>query len=151
MAGNKDQVSGEEVREERNRRALLLVNRHARRGQEDLDEAINHLKSLKFELIEESTENPEQIPDRIRQHKDQVDLVIVGGGDGTLNAAAEGLIDTRLPLGILPLGTANDLARTLGIPTDLIEACNIIADGQTQPIDLGWVNGKHFLMLQVWD
>jgi len=133
-----------EIRKERNRRALLLVNRHARRGQEDLNEAINQLKALKFELIEESTENPKQIPDRIRHHADQVDLVIVGGGDGTLNAAAEGLVDTHLPLGILPLGTANDLARTLEIPNNLVEACKIIAGGQIQPIDLGWVNGKYF-------
>src|SRR5205085_2639746 len=38
----------------------------------------------------------------------------------------------------------NDLARTLGIPTDLAAACDVIAQGHTQAIDLGWVNGKHF-------
>jgi diacylglycerol kinase (ATP) len=71
-------------------------------------------------------------------------LVIVGGGDGTLNAAVDALVDTQLPLGILPLGTANDLARTLGIPNSLSEACKIIAYGDLRRIDLGWVNGKHF-------
>jgi YegS/Rv2252/BmrU family lipid kinase len=80
----------------------------------------------------------------IRQHKDAVDLVIIGGGDGTLNAAIDGLIDTQLPLGILPLGTANDLARTLRLPTSLPEACDVIAKGQPERIDLGWVNGNHF-------
>jgi YegS/Rv2252/BmrU family lipid kinase len=125
-------------------RALLLTNRHARHGQERLPQAIDCLRKLGFQLIEESTEDPKHLPEVIRRYKDQVDLVIIGGGDGTLNAAVDGLVDTQLTLGILPLGTANDLARTLGIPDSLPEACEIIAKGQVQRIDLGWVNGKHF-------
>ena len=69
---------------------------------------------------------------------------MVGGGDGTLNAAALGVIERNLPLGILPLGTANDLARTLGIPPDIDAAARIIAAGQTRTIDLGLVNGQPF-------
>ena len=125
-------------------RALLLVNRHSRHGQKGLPQALEHLQTLGLELIEESTDDPQQLPEVIRRYQHQVDLVIVGGGDGTLNAAVDGLVDTQLPLGILPLGTANDLARTLGIPTELPEACEIIAKGKVQRIDLGWVNGKHF-------
>ncbi|PSB20294.1 lipid kinase [Phormidesmis priestleyi ULC007] len=125
-------------------RALFLVNRHARKGQQQLDAATNQLKSLGFELQEASIDHPDQLADVIRDHRGSVDLVIIGGGDGTLNAAAAGLVDTHLPLGILPLGTANDLARTLGIPATLPEACQIIAAGKVQPIDLGWVNGKYF-------
>jgi len=125
-------------------RALLLVNRHARRGQKHLSTAIDKLQQLGFELIEESPEDPRQLPDIIRRYQNQVDIVIVGGGDGTLNAAVDGLVDTQLPLGILPLGTANDLARTLGIPCCLADACKIIANGQIRHIDLGCVNGKHF-------
>lgn len=125
-------------------RALLLVNRHARQGKDSLSEAIDKLQTLGVELVEESTENPRQLSELIRRYQHEVDLVIVGGGDGTLNAAVDALIDTQLPLGILPLGTANDLARTLGIPNSLAEACEIIAKGQSQRIDLGWVNGKHF-------
>ncbi|MEH1949793.1 MAG: lipid kinase [Nostoc sp.] len=125
-------------------RALLLVNRHARQGQKGLSEAIQSLKTLGFDLIEESTEDPTHLAEVILRYKHQVDLVIIGGGDGTLNAAVDALIETQLPLGILPLGTANDLARTLGIPNSLNEACKIIGDGHLQRIDLGCVNGKHF-------
>ncbi|WP_414519366.1 lipid kinase [Nostoc sp. PCC 9305] len=125
-------------------RALLLVNRHARQGQKGLSEAIQSLKTFGFDLIEESTEDPQHLAEVILRYKHQVDLVIIGGGDGTLNAAVDALIETQLPLGILPLGTANDLARTLGIPNSLNEACKIIADGHLQRIDLGCVNGKHF-------
>ncbi|MBD2420403.1 lipid kinase [Anabaena cylindrica FACHB-243] len=125
-------------------RALLLVNRHARKGEENLLAAIHCLESLGFNVIPESTENPTHLGDVIRQYHHEIDLVIVGGGDGTLNAAVDAVVETQLPLGILPLGTANDLARTLGIPNSLPEACQVIAAGQLQHIDLGWVNGKYF-------
>jgi YegS/Rv2252/BmrU family lipid kinase len=127
-----------------NARALLLVNRQARKGQENYLEAVNCLKTLGFDLIEESTKDPKHLCSIILRYQHQVDLVIVGGGDGTLNAAVDAIVDTKLPLGILPLGTANDLARTLGIPNSLTEACQIIAAGNLRRIDLGWVNGKHF-------
>jgi YegS/Rv2252/BmrU family lipid kinase len=126
------------------KRALLLVNRQSRYGQKYLSEAISQLKQLGFIVLEELTEDPLKLPDIIRHYHHQVDLVIIGGGDGTLNAAIEGLVDTQLPLGILPLGTANDLARTLEIPVDLPKACQVIATGQYQRIDLGLVNDKYF-------
>lgn len=125
-------------------RALLLVNRHARQGRKGLSEAIDQLQKLGLQVMEESIEDSQNLPDIIERYQHRVDLVIIGGGDGTLNAAVDSLVKTQLPLGILPLGTANDLARTLKIPTSLPEACEIIAKGQVQRIDLGWVNGKHF-------
>lgn len=125
-------------------KALLLVNRHARRGKDALAEAIDLLKNLDLELIEESTDHSRQLSNLIRSYQNEVDLVIIGGGDGTLNAAIDGLISTGLPLGILPLGTANDLARTLGIPSSLPEACQVIAGGQIKQIDVGRVNDKYF-------
>lgn len=125
-------------------RALLLVNRHARQGEKSLNEAIDCLKTLGFDLIEESTEDPKHLGDVIKRYQKEIDLVIAGGGDGTLNAIVDAIVDTQLPLGVLPMGTANDLARTLGIPNSLPEACKIIASGYLRRIDLGWVNGKHF-------
>lgn len=127
-----------------NRRALLLVNRQSRQGQKRLSEVMSCLVEQGFELIAASAENPQHFSDVIRRYQHQVDLVIVGGGDGTLNAAVDTLVETNLPLGILPLGTANDLARTLKIPNSLPEATKVIANGKVQRIDLGEVNGKCF-------
>src|SRR5918992_3985325 len=126
------------------KRALLLINRRAGRGAPALSQAVESLHGLDFELVTAPVKNAEHITARIEQYGPQLDLVIVGGGDGTLNAAVDSLVQHQLPLGILPLGTANDLARTLSIPISTPEACRVIAAGHTKPIDLGWVNGKHF-------
>lgn len=96
------------------KKALLLVNQHSRKGQKLLSQATVELEALGIELIIESTDHAHELSDTIRRYQNRVELVIIGGGDGTLNAAIEGLIDTKLPLGILPMGTANDLARDSG-------------------------------------
>ncbi|WP_457945964.1 lipid kinase [Pseudarthrobacter sp. alpha12b] len=73
------------------------------------------------------------------------DMVVVGGGDGTVSFVAGRLAGTGTVLGILPLGTANDLARTLEIPGNLDAACAALADGKVVDIDLGRANGQPFL------
>ena len=73
------------------------------------------------------------------------DLIVVGGGDGTVSFAAGRVAGTNVALGVLPLGTANDFARTLEIPNNLAEACATIAEGKVVDIDLGRANGEPFL------
>ena len=127
------------------RRALLLINRRARRGAQWADLAHQQLSATGYSLITPHEDDERSYSELILAHQHQVDVVIVGGGDGTLNAAAPGLMQSRLPLGILPLGTANDFARTLSIPFNLDAAINIIVAGHTRRIDLGEVNGHLFL------
>lgn len=123
-------------------RALLLVNSNSRSGATGAEPALELLRADGVELVE--PEAGEDYSDAIRARRDKVDLVVVGGGDGSLNAAAQGLIDAKLPLGVLPLGTGNDLARTLGLPLDPLKAAQVILDGQLRDIDLGDVNGRPF-------
>lgn len=126
------------------RRALLIVNTKSRSGASQCELAIERLRAHDIEPIHLECGRREELSPLIVENARDVDCAIVGGGDGTLNAAAFGVIQAGLPLGILPFGTANDLARTLGIPFDLDGAAQVIADGHTRRIDLGIVNGQPF-------
>jgi diacylglycerol kinase family enzyme len=75
----------------------------------------------------------------------KIDVLVVGGGDGTIKAAAAKLADTPVALGIIPLGTINLLARDLNIPFDPAEAAAAIASGERKAIDVASVNGDIFL------
>ncbi|HEX6112383.1 MAG TPA: lipid kinase [Geminicoccaceae bacterium] len=126
------------------RKALLFANVASRQGAMDLAPALEVLRAGGVHVLEERPPDVRQLGAWILEHRSTADLVIIGGGDGTINAAAEALVEAGLPLGILPLGTANDLARTLEIPVDPVEASLVITEGATHRIDLGRVNGKHF-------
>lgn len=126
------------------KRALLLVNRKSRRGQENLEAIRNRLTEGGLELVEPDSESGDP-SELIRQHAAEVELVVVGGGDGSIHLALPGLVDTQLSLGVLPLGTANDLARSLELPLDPVMACEVILEGNAQRIDLGKVNDQWFM------
>jgi diacylglycerol kinase family enzyme len=74
-----------------------------------------------------------------------IGTVVVGGGDGTLNTAANVLVDGGKPMGILPLGTLNHFARDLDIPPGIEDAIAVVAAGRTRSVDVGEVNGRVFL------
>lgn len=126
------------------KRALVLVNPYARRGKSSVDQVRESLERSDIDVIEETPSRDHSLSDLIRKHANSVDLVIVGGGDGTLNDSAQALLDTGLPLGVLPLGTANDFARTIGIPLDIPAAIDNIVKGRTTRVDLGEANGYPF-------
>jgi diacylglycerol kinase family enzyme len=81
--------------------------------------------------------------------RDGVEVVVVLGGDGTLNEAANGLAGTDTALAALPGGSTNVFARTLGLPDDPVEATGVLmealADGHIDRVGLGVVNGRYFL------
>ena len=70
--------------------------------------------------------------------------IVVCGGDGTINEVASALVHTAVPLGILPFGRGNDLARALGLPTRLDPALVVLAGGVVRRIDVGMVNDRIF-------
>lgn len=126
------------------RPALLIVNPHSRRGADAAGVVADALERAGVPVLRRDCAEAGKLPGLIREMAGTVGRVVVGGGDGTLNAAAPGLVGAGLPLGVIPLGTANDLARTLGIPTDPEEAAQVIAAGRLRRIDLGEVNGHPF-------
>jgi diacylglycerol kinase (ATP) len=125
-------------------RALLLVNPRARRGAEGAEEIAAGLRDAGLDLVVEPTDDASACARLIGRHSGTVDRVIVAGGDGSLNAAVQVLVEVGLPLGIVPLGTANNLARTIGIPLDLEGAVATAAGEHRRTVDLGRVNGRYF-------
>lgn len=126
--------------------ALLLLNPQSRRGDDnDVHAAVAALEEFGLHLIKVAPDGRDKVAQAIEAHRDHVDRVIVAGGDGTINRVIDTLYKNRLALAILPLGTANDLARTLGISEDLSEACTTIIENHRGRVDLGVVNDCYFL------
>jgi YegS/Rv2252/BmrU family lipid kinase len=125
-------------------RALLICHAKTDAARGAMDAAAAVLAASGMRLTQQPWPGHDAMPAAIRRHAEAVDLVVLGGGDGTINAGAAALLATQLPLGILPLGTANDLARTLGIPTEPEAAARVILGGVRRRIDLGEVNGRPF-------
>ncbi len=80
-----------------------------------------------------------------RAAREDCEVIVAGGGDGTINAVASALVGTTKRLGVLPLGTLNHFAKDLKIPLDLEDAASNILDGQVARVDVGEVNGRIFL------
>ncbi len=74
-----------------------------------------------------------------------VQIVVAGGGDGTINAVASVMVDTKVAFGVLPLGTLNHFAKDLGIPLALEAAVRNVAEGRRASVDVGEVNERIFL------
>ena len=88
----------------------------------------------------------DRIEEFVRSHVEGgARLIIVGGGDGSVGAAASALAGSDATLGILPLGTLNHFARDLGIPADLGKAAALIAKGRERAVDVAQVNGRTFV------
>ena len=102
--------------------ALLVVNARSRRGGEVAERAAEALRAAGVPVLPRESRERESLSDLIRRARGEVGSVILGGGDGTLHAAAPALRETGLPLGILPLGTANLFAHNLGLRTRHLRA-----------------------------
>jgi YegS/Rv2252/BmrU family lipid kinase len=127
--------------------AALLVNSAAREGAEALDGARRGLVSAGLDLVDARlVERPDALPALVRDAVARgARRVVVGGGDGSLAAAAGALLGTGAELAILPLGTANDLARSVGIPRDLAAACEVAARGVARRVDVAFAGDRPFL------
>jgi len=126
-------------------RLLVVANPHASRSASGLAPALDVLVRAGFDIDLRQTRDRDGLDRLIRTEGPAAAAVVIAGGDGTVNGAIAALIDCRRPAGILPLGTANDLALTLGIPADPVAAASVIAAGRRRRIDVGCVNRVHFL------
>lgn len=129
------------------REAVLIVNAHSRRGEELFGEARDKLQAAGIRLLEaHGISDPGHMAPAVRKAVEGgAPMVIVGGGDGTLSGTVDEVVNSGCVFAVLPLGTANSFARTLGIPLDLDEAVQCIATGCRRRIDLGMINDDYFM------
>lgn len=89
---------------------------------------------------------PAQLRERVEAARARrPDAVVIGGGDGSVSAAAAVLVDGDVPLGVLPLGTLNHFAKDLGLPSDWSEAVPVLAARHVRRLDVAEVNGRVFI------
>jgi YegS/Rv2252/BmrU family lipid kinase len=131
------------------RRAVLVVNARSRRGARLYQAAGRQLEAAGFDLLGSfAATRSGQLETSLAAALDlEPDLLIAGGGDGTLSLAARHLAYRDVALGVLPLGTTNNFARTLGIPLTVAGAAGLLARGKVADVDLGQVNGTFFTNL----
>jgi YegS/Rv2252/BmrU family lipid kinase len=113
---------------------LTAINRQLRDGVGSLDIVITTAEGDATQAAREAV-------------RDGYDHLFVGGGDGTLNEVASTLLETGLPLGVIPGGSGNGLARGLGLPLDVHGAVQVAMLGRPRDIDTGLANGRPFLNL----
>lgn len=128
------------------RDAILVINAGSRKGEELFEEAKAKLTEAGINLVDAvDVENPEHIRKIVRQAIKDAPMVIVGGGDGSLSGVVDEFVGKDCVFAILPLGTANSSARTLGLPLELDGAIDVIANGHRKPIDLGMIDEDYFV------
>ena len=126
--------------------AVLIVNAHSRRGRALFRRAVFRLREAGIRLTAaHAVRKPRDLIPTVKEAvRGGAPMVIVGGGDGSLSSAVDELVDRDCVFALLPLGTANSFARTLGIPLDLDGAVRTIATGRRRRVDLGVIDGDYY-------
>ncbi len=122
-------------------RFAFVLNPAARSGRaaRDADRVLAGARALGLDASLHLTDRPRHATDLARGLAERHDVVVAVGGDGTVQEVAAGLVGTGATLGVLPLGTGNDLAHALGMPTRLPSALAALASGAPCAMDLGRV------------
>lgn len=129
---------------------IVLINASAGTARRQGEESLRALLTAAFEAngAEAEIDFP-KAPDltaRLKAAREALPRgILVGGGDGTIRTAASVLAGSKVPLGVLPLGTLNHFAKDLGVPLEIEQAIEVFAHGNVARIDLGVVNDEIFI------
>lgn len=126
------------------RRVLVVVNTHASRAEAALPALSSWFtENCRARIV--VTASAKKLSQALKEDGKDADLIVIGGGDGTISKAVPALLALDRPFAVLPLGTANDFARTIGLPPDPLEAAEIALNGREHRIDVGLVNDHPYL------
>lgn len=125
---------------------LLLINKKSRSGDGAYNAIEYALQNAGHKVIDLShEEDSNDCKKLIKKYHQQIDLIVVGGGDGSINHVLPELVEVQIPLVVYPLGTANLLARSFNIKADIQELIHLVENGKTVQVDLGLVNDIYFI------
>ncbi len=125
--------------------AAMIINAKSRSGQKMFERACRAMDGLPFDVDAHAVHDPDKLEDTVREVlAKKPDLLILGGGDGTMSGLVDLMVGQDVLLGVIPLGTANSFARTLGIPLDIDGAVAVIRSGVPRRIDLGMIDKDYF-------
>jgi YegS/Rv2252/BmrU family lipid kinase len=120
------------------RQVILVASPHAGGGATRLDRARRAIQAAGLQIVEQiPVQDLERLPELLQRDSADRPIVVSAGGDGTVGAVANYLVGTDVVLGILPLGTSNDFARSLEIPMRVEEAARLLTIGKVSTIDVG--------------
>src|SRR5512143_1320225 len=125
-------------------RLLVAVNPGASRAEAGLSELAAWFGE-NCEAVFVTTRAQDELEEKLLRHGPTADRIVIGGGDGTISNALPELLQLDKPLAVLPLGTANDFARSLGLPQAGLAAARVALQGRAHQVDVGLVNGRPFL------
>lgn len=126
-------------------KAVMVVNTKSRSGQRSFDRARARFAELDYLVDAHAVEDPDQLTKTVTDAlRSDPEILIIGGGDGTISCLVDLIVGKGVRLGVLPLGTANSFSRSLGIPLDVEGAVDVIVNGAPRRIDLGMIGDDYF-------
>jgi YegS/Rv2252/BmrU family lipid kinase len=130
---------------------LILVKSPHAGGKDKLARARHAMAAQGLDVTAEITvDDLDRLPELLRRHVSRPPIVVAAGGDGTVGAVATAVIDTTAVLGVLPLGTSNDFARSINVPIRVENAVRLLSHGRVSRVDAGKLTGdgqpsRHFV------
>lgn len=133
------------------KKLLFIFNPCSGKGQikNKLMNVIDIMVKAGYEVTVHATQDREDAKRKVEEEAANYDLVICSGGDGTLDEAVTGMMQSekKVPLGYIPAGSTNDFANSLKIPKDIVKAAHVAVEGRKFPVDVGYFNGDSFIYI----
>ena len=130
------------------KKLLFVYNPHSGKCQilTHLAEIIDIFTKGGYEVTAHPTQARDDAMETVRRRAADFDLIVSSGGDGTTNETIKGIMESgcNIPVGIIPAGTMNDFASSIGIPKYMPDAARVIAGGTPRYVDIGAFNGRYF-------
>lgn len=132
-----------------NKKLLFVYNPHSGTGsiKTHLNDVVEAFVSAGYDTMLYPTAKRGDATTIIKSRAKEFDLIVCSGGDGTLNEAVNGVMnsDTNVPLGYIPTGSTNDFASSMGIPGNIKKSAKAIVEGRSINVDIGKMNQKYFV------